>query len=94
MANLDISNIKDYDIMQHIRNIYNIIGATTPEGINASSTLVSAIDKVAQESGQKIWVGTQERYEEGVGNGTITNTMLCIITDDYYEPTEEDILKE
>lgn len=93
MSNIDLTNIKNYDIMQHIRNIYNLIGATSPDGIKLNANLVSAIDQIAKETGQKIWVGTQKKYEEGIGNGTISNTTICIITDDYYEPSEDEIYK-
>lgn len=91
--------LNDYDVMQHIRNIYNILGITEPERVPSSGG-TSGGDGEDGESDRSIfdwiydavsrsmidWEGTREEYKQGVANGTITPDMLCAINDDYYYP--------
>ncbi len=77
-----LPQLRDYDIMQHIRNIYGIMGFQTLDGIIGNTTVAEAISHL--RSNQKnYWVGTLEQYEEGRGNGLIADDVLCIITNDY-----------
>lgn len=75
--------IKDMDVMQHIRNIYDLIGASDSNGLIGFDSIVSGLGNISASDNQKIWVGSTKAYEEGVGNGTITNEMICCIDDDY-----------
>lgn len=46
---------------------------------NASS---SSSVKTAQGTFMTAWVGTKAQYTTAIGNGTITSTTLCIVTDE------------
>ena len=76
------NKISSFDIMQHIRNIYAILGVQTPEDINESSILELIAQGRKTADGKTIRVVTTEEYEIGIGNGTISLDDVCIITDD------------
>lgn len=83
-----VEELRDYDIMQHIRNIYGIMGFQTLDGIVGNSTVAEAISQL-RTTQKNYWVGTLEEYEEGRGNGTIPDDVLCIITNDYIPAPNE-----
>lgn len=76
-----MANIKNFDIMQHIDNIYKIIGITDPESIQNASNLNEIIAQLCS-NGQPVWIGSEADYEFGRSNGTITDNTVCIVTDD------------
>ena len=76
----DLYNVPDYDIMQHIRiNLCDSI-------IGALSNLNMSFDEIDKN---RIWVGTEEEWKVGVGNGTIPDDVICVITDDYVPVPDE-----
>lgn len=77
-----IYSIRDYDIMQHIRNIYSILGFQSLDGIIGGGSIAEIISYLRANQ-KNYWVGTLAQYEEGRGNGLIGDDILCIITDDY-----------
>ena len=79
--------LNSYDVMQHIRNIYSILGTTEREGFgNGNGDSFLELVQEAIHRSMIDWVGTREEYTQGVANGTITKDMLCAVTDDYYYP--------
>ena len=75
---------KNMDVMQHIKNLYNIIGADSKDD-------KSIIDMIKQNSVniQIDWYGTAEEYRNARAKGEITPTMNCYITDDDdFDPTK------
>lgn len=80
--------LNDYDVMQHIRNIYNILGTTNNESITppgtSNITIIDVVNHLQEKDAIDAFV-TQKEYEEGLANGSLKD-KLCAITDDYYRP--------
>lgn len=76
-----LHDIKNYDIMQHIRNIYEILGISDPNGVVGYRSVLDAINNKST-----IWLGTKAKHDEAVGNGTLPENAICLITDDFYDP--------
>lgn len=87
MARFNDKRLNDYDVMQHISNIYDIIGTTDKKSVETgqSNNISERLDEV-QHGNFIQWSGTLEEYKIAKASGLITPTMLCAITDDYYEP--------
>lgn len=75
------NKISGFDIMQHIRNIYAILGVDAPADIDESSIL-GIINQIKTPEGKIVRVLTTEAYETGIGNGTVSLDDVCIIIDD------------
>ena len=74
----------DMDVMQHIQNLYSILGVTNKPD-------KSIVDMVNENSNNipVDWVGTVEEYRAAKACGDITPTMNCYITDDdNFDPTK------
>ena len=89
MARFNEKRLNEFDVMEHISNIYNIVGTTDPKSVESdqSHNITERLNEI--QRGKFIqWQGTQEEYDIAVANGTIKPGMLCAITDDYYNPDE------
>ena len=87
MARFNEKRLNDYDVMQHITNIYSIIGTTDVKSVETeqSHNVAERLNEI-QHGKFADWYGTQEEYEIAKASGVIKPGMLCAITDDYYEP--------
>lgn len=89
MARFNDKRLNNFDVMQHISNIYDILGTTDKKSIetNQSNDISERLNEI--QNGNFIqWVGTLEEYNIAKASGVIKPDMLCAITDDYYEPNE------
>lgn len=79
-----------YDVMQHIRNLYNIVGVTDTDTFekNNAANMTAMIDKIKDRTIVD-WYGTMEEFKRDRAAGIITDDMVCAI-DDYVGP---DIVK-
>ena len=76
--NGSVRNLYDKDVLQHLTNIYDILGVTDLSELD-SKTIKQKLEEVRPDT--QIWVGSQTEYDEQWGNGTISETTLCIVTD-------------
>lgn len=76
--NGSVRNLYDKDVLQHLTNIYDILGVTDLSELD-SKTIKQKLEEVLPDT--QIWVGPQIEYDEQWGNGTISETTLCIVTD-------------
>ena len=82
-----IDKNKQLDIMQHINNIYEILGYESIDGITDKLSISQILAKL-KENHTDVWVGTEAQYNEGRGNGTIPDGVVCLITDDFVSPID------
>ena len=89
MARFNEKRLNEFDVMEHISNIYNIVGTTDPKSVQSdkSHNVAERLNEI-QNSSFVHWKGTMEEYKIARANGTIKPGMLCAITDDYYNPDE------
>lgn len=90
MARFNDKRLNNFDVMEHISNIYDIVGTTDSKSVETdqSHNIVERLNEI-QHGNFIQWKGTQDEYKIAVANGTIKPGMLCAITDDYYEPEED-----
>ena len=79
-----------YDVMQHVRNIYDILGITNPETFESNSGVANIVSRIDQIDNKSMvgWKGTMEEYKRDRAAGLIADDTVCAITDDYYEPNK------
>lgn len=75
-----------YDVMQHVRNLYDIVGVTDTETFekNNAANMSAMIDKIRERTIVD-WHGTMEEFKRDRKAGLITDDMVCAI-DDYVGP--------
>lgn len=91
MARFNDKRLNNYDVMQHISNIYEIIGTTDKQsvGTEQSGNISERLNEI-QHGNFIQWIGTREEYKAATASGVIKPGMLCAITDDYYNPNAKD----
>ena len=64
MARFETKELNDYDVMQHIKNIYGIIGTTGKESVQTVES-DNIVERLKELDKNKVvdWVGTKEEYE-------------------------------
>lgn len=79
-----------YDVMQHIRNLYDIVGVTNTNTFEQNHAVANVVDRIEQIADGSIikWEGSMEKFLHDKAAGLITSDMICAITDDYYNPNE------
>lgn len=89
MARFETKELNDYDVMQHIKNIYGIIGTTGKESVQTVES-DNIVERLKELDKNKVvdWVGTKEEYEIAKAAGEITDDMVCAV-EDVYQPEKK-----
>ena len=87
MSRFNNKELDNYDVMQHVQNIYNIIGTTGKASVE-TRTANNIVERLNEIKTTNIvdWIGTKAEYDAAKSSGFITPNMVCAITDDYYVP--------
>lgn len=91
--NKDLNN---FDVMQHIRNIYDILGVLVQDDMTygKATNVVERLDDISKNPLIKGYYDTVEEYQNDLKAGIISPDDLCYIEDDEFDDIGEGGQKE